>query len=530
MTLTARRKEFKDYFFDREEAARIVRFFNNELTHQLGELAGQPFKLERWQRRILRRFVGWRHRVTGYRKYRTLYLEVPRKNGKSILAAGLAIYFLDADREKGARVVCYAMNEEQAKEAVFDVATGMIEASKKLSLRITPFRKSMSVRKTASRFNLISGSKKGKHGKNLSALVGDEVHEWESRELYDALRTSMGTRTQPVEIYLTTAGFDRNSLCYEMHEWTEDVNAGRVEDPSHLGVIYAAHPDDDWTDEKVWAKANPNLGVSVRLDWLRSECEKAKKNPALENTFKRLHLNMWTEQDSRWLSIDRWDECKATYTEEEMLGRRCYAGFDLSSTQDVTALVLVFPPQEDISLQISQPKWRLLSYFFVPDDAIERRKEKRIPYFKWEKEGYMIKTPGARVNYGTVLNKMMELNDKFEIMKFSGDKWNATHLVTLMQDDGLDVEFWVQSIQSLNGPTKEFEGLVLSHEIEQDGNPVFRWMVKNLAVRSDSNGNLRPCKQKSKEKIDGVAAFLNALGRALLQKEGAYEERGIRTV
>jgi len=524
MTLTARRKEFANYFFDRDEAARVVRFFNKELTHQLGELAGKPFTLERWQRRILRRFFGWRHRVTGYRKYRTLYLEVPRKNGKSILAAGLSLYLLDADREKGARVVCYAMNEEQAKESVFDIASGMVEANPKLSGRISTFRKSMAVHKTASRFNLLSGAKKGKHGKNLSALVGDEVHEWDSREVYDALRTSMGTRTQPVEIYLTTAGFDRNSLCYEMHEWTEEVNAGRVEDPSHLGVIFAAGPEDDWMDEKVWAKANPNLGVSVRIDWLRSECEKAKKNPALENTFKRLHLNLWTEQDSRWLPIERWDECKVPYTEEEMLARKCYLGFDLSSTQDITALVLLFPPQEN------QPKWRQLNYFFVPEDAIERRKEKRIPYAQWEKAGFILKTPGARVNYGTVLNKMLELNNKFEILKHSGDKWNATHLVTLMQDAGLDVEFWVQSIQSLNAPTKEFEGLVLSRELEQNGDPVFRWMVKNLAVRQDSNGNLRPCKKKSREKIDGVAAYINALGRALLQKEGAYETRGIRSV
>ena len=312
MPLTARRQEFKDYFFDREEAARIVRFFNTQLTHHVGELAGQPFTLERWQRRILRRFVGWRHKVTGYRKYRTLYLEVPRKNGKSILAAGLAIYFLDADREKGARVVCYALNEEQAKEAVFDVASGMVERSKKLSERITVFRKSMSVRKTASRFNLISGSKKGKHGKNLSALVGDEVHEWESRDLYDALRTSMGTRTQPVEIYLTTAGYDKNTLCYEMHEWTEDVNAGRVEDPSHLGVIYAAHPDDDWTDEKVWAKANPNYGVSVSKEYMERKAKEAYERPETKNNFLVKNLNVWTNASQQFIPYDAWKECAGT--------------------------------------------------------------------------------------------------------------------------------------------------------------------------------------------------------------------------
>jgi len=525
-TLTQLRKEFADYYFDRDEANRVIRFFERELTHQLGDLAGQPFKLEQWQRYILRHFFGWKHRETGLRKYKVLYLEVPRKNGKSILAAGLGLYLTDADREPAARVVCFALNEEQAKEAVFDVAREMVYANAKLNKRIKPYTKTMVAMHSASRFQLLSGSKRGKHGKNLSAMIGDEVHEWENREVMDALRTSMVTRSQPVEIYLTTAGFDKNSLCYELHEYCMDIQEGELDDPTFFGKIYAADAEDDWTDPKTWAKANPNLGVSVRLDFLRDECAKAKRLPTYENTFKRLHLNIWTEQDTRWIPIEKWDACKAEIREDMLVGRDCYVGVDLSATQDMTAVVLLFPFFE-IDEYIVKP------FYFIPQDTLELRKTReKALYEKWIREGFLHTTPGGTTDYTFIEHKIItEWPLIYNIKKVSLDQWNATQTSVNLKNNGAPVEFWGQGFISMNSPCKKFSDLVIDKRIKHDGHPVLRFNVKNVQIQTDPAGNLKPAKDKSKGKIDGVIGILNALGRALLESRASiYDNSGIRTV
>lgn len=527
-TLTELRREFKDYYFDRDAANRVIRFFEKELTHQIGDKRGQPFKLEQWQRYILRHFYGWKHRVTGLRKYVVLYLEIPRKNGKSILAAGLSLYHLDADREPAARVVNFASDENQAREAVFNVAKEMVFSNPKMAQRITCYRNSMASMQSASNLQLLSGTRRGKHGKNISAMIGDEVHEWEDREVMDALRTSMATRSQRVEIYLTTAGFDKNSLCWEMHEYAVRVNESTYGDPeydpSFMGVIYAADPEDDWTSEEVWKKANPNLGISVQLSYLRDECEKAKRMPSYENVFKRLHLNIWTEQDSRWMPIELWDSCELVFDEEELLGDECWLGIDLATTTDIAALVALFPRPNN--------RWRILPYFFLPTDAIERRKKERVNYEVWVKQGLIETTPGAVLDFEAIRNKVKWLGDKFQVKDIAMDRWNAVQLGTQLMNDGREVIFFGQTMSALAAPTKELSSLVMSKRIEHNGNKVMRWMVKNVAVDQDSNGNIRISRKKSKEKIDGVAALVNALGRAIVVQEtgpSIYESRGVRT-
>lgn len=523
-TLTTLRAEFKDYYFDNKAAKRVVTFFERELTHQIGELKGQPFRLQKWQRYILRHFFGWKHRVTHLRKYRTLYLEIPRKNGKSILAAGLSLYLLDADREQAARVVCFASNEEQAKEAVFDVAKEMVFSNLKLNARITPYRKSMTVLKSASNFRLLSGSIKGKHGMNLSGLIGDEVHEWESREAMDALRTSMVTRLQPVEIYLTTAGFDKNSLCWELHDHALRLKDGIITDPSFMGVVYAADSDDDWTKEETWRKANPNLGVSVRLDYLRTECEKAKQMVSYENTFKRLHLNIWTEQDSRWMPIENWDNCEIDFDYNLLLKRPCFMGIDLSTTTDIAAIVLLF--------KMDNGEYQTIEKFYVPEETVlVRTKRDRIPYDLWVKQGYISATPGAVVDYDILRRDINELNTLYNIQEIAMDRWNATQLATQLQGDSFNVCFFGQNFASLSAPTKELSALVVSRKLKHKPNPVMRWMVRNVSVAQDAAGNIKPSKKKSKEKIDGVAALINALGRAIVAQDtrSVYETRGILT-
>lgn len=523
------KEEYQDYWFDEIAAQRVIRFFENELHHQLGELAGQRVKLQHWQKRILRHFFGWKSIKTGLRKYKTLYLEVPRKNGKSILAAGLALYLLDADKEPAARVACFAANEDQIRDAVFEVAKGMVEINPKLSNRMKCFKKTITAYASAGNFQILSGSKKGKHGKNLSALIGDEVHEWDNREVMDALRTSMVTRAQPVEIYLTTAGYDRNSICFELHEYARNVNLGVIKDPTFLGVIYGADENDDWTDPKVWKKANPNLGVSVRLDFLRRECLKAQEVLAYENTFKRLHLNIWTEQDSRWLSLKTWDACKMEFTIDDFKGRSCILGVDLSISVDLGALSILIPPTEKPA-DFNFDKWSVIPVFFLPKDAIAiRKKRDRIPYDDWARMGLIKTCEGGILDYLMIEHEIEEIGKILQVEEIVIDPWNAVQFAQHLKDKGLNVQFWRQGLISMNAPTKMLSELIASQKLAHNGNQVLRWNASNVAIEQDAAGNIKPSKKKSKEKIDGIVATINALGRAVIAEKttSIYEERDV---
>jgi len=516
------RKEFRDYYFDKEAADRIVRFYSKELRHLKGECAGQHFELEPWQAKILRRVFGWKHKVTHLRKYRVLYIEIPRKNGKSALGSGLALYMLDADNEPGAEVVSAAADKEQAA-LVFDAAKEMVLANYKLSSRIKPFRRSMVVYQTGSTYKVLSSEVKNKHGTNLSAIIADEVHAMPSRDLLDVLTSSMAYRAQPLTALLTTAGFDRNSICWEYHDYAKRVHEGVVEDPAFYGVIFAASPDDDWKDEKVWKKANPNWGVSVRPEFLREEFKKAREIPAYENTFKRLHLNIWTEQDSRWMPIELWDSCAGGFTAESLKGQTCFGGLDLSTTTDLAALNLLFP----------QPggRFKTLSYFFAPEDTIRRRSQKdRVPYDQWTREGFIEKTPGAICDYDFIRRRLNELRDIFNIEEVAIDPWNATQLATQLEGDDFTICFTRQGFGSLSAPTKELSALILGHKIEHNNNPVMRWCVRNIAIEQDAAGNIKPSKKRSKDRIDGIAALINGLSRAILHKDtgpSVYETQDV---
>lgn len=518
------REEFRPYFFDKKEANRVIRFFEKELTHQIGDKAGQKFVLQKWQKRILRHFFGWKFKSTHARKYKTLYLEVPRKNGKSILAAGLGLYLLDADREPAARVACFAKNEEQAMESVFNVAKEMVNSNPKLSKRIKAFKRTLVVYESASNFQLFSGSRRGKHGKNLSAVIGDEVHEWEDREVMDALRTSMVARAQPVEIYLTTAGYDRNTVWGEFRDYCEKLDEKIIKDPSFMGVIYCADDKDDWTDPKVWAKANPNLGISVREEFLKAECEKAQRVISYQNTFKRLHLNIRTTQDSRWISSELWNSCAAKFSEADLYGQECLIGIDLGSVSDITAVVLLFPQDDDVV------RYRILPYFFVPKESVPRRtRDDRVEYQYWADNGWLITTEGEICDYDAIESFITDhLNTKFKIKHISLDRWNALHLSTRLEKN-FPVSFFEQTLKSVAPPMRELEQMLIGKQILHNDHLVMNWMIKNVAVIVDSNKNKKPDKEKSKEKIDGLTALVNALGRAIVMTEdesSVYEERG----
>jgi phage terminase large subunit-like protein len=495
-------------WFDAREADRVVRFIETLCRHAKGEWAGQLLKLERWQKeRIIRPLFGWK-RPDGTRRYRKAYIEVARKNAKSTLGAALAVYLTTSDGEDGAEVYSAAADRDQAA-IIFEIARFMVEHEPALSDRCRVFRRSIVYPATASRYEVLSADVPTKHGKNAHAILFDELHAQPNRELYDVLNTSTGARRQPLMVMMTTAGFDRNSVCWETHDYAQKVLDGTVDDPYFLPVIYAADREDDWTDPRVWAKANPNMGVSIKRQYLVEECKRAQESPAYENTFRRLHLNQWTEQSVRWMPMEDWRACGAAVSEAALLGRPCYTGLDLASTMDLTAMVHVFPDDAG--------GYDILPRFWVPEETLEARTQRDLGlYRQWVAAGWLRTTPGNVTDYGFIRRDLLEDASKFQIQQIGYDPWNATQTaIELSEGDGLPMVEVRQGWRSMNEPLKELLRLVRSRQIRHGAHPVLDWMAGNMVVKTDPSGNIRPDKQKSTEKIDGMVALTMALGRSM---------------
>ncbi len=507
--------------FSEEHAARAERFFERVLQHTKGEWAGKPFDLLDWQRDLVRRLFGTLNE-DGTRQYRTCYLEVARKNGKSELAAGIALYLLFADGEEGAEVYSAAGDRDQAG-IVYNVAAEMIRRSSVLSNRckIIDSMKRVVIHKTASVYRVLSAEAASKHGYNPSGIVFDELHVQPNRDLWDVLRTGTGTRRQPLTFAITTAGYDRNSICYELHDYAQKVNSGVIDDPSFLGIVYSADESEDWTEPAVWAKANPSLGVTIKAEYLEGECQRAQTTPAYENTFRRLFLNQWTRQETRWLPLAAWDECGDSVDADDLRGRTGYAGLDLASSIDIAALVLVFPDGE---------YYDVLPFFWIPEDTIvDRSRRDRVPYDVWERQGYVIATPGNVIDYKAIKEKVRELAGLYDIQEIAYDRWGMTQLSQDLIDDGANIIPMGQGYASMSPPTKELLKLVLGKKLRHGNNPVLRWMADNMVVTQDPAGNLKPDKGKSTERIDGLVALIMALDRATRQEStsSVYDDRGL---
>lgn len=498
-------------------------FFETMLVHIEGPLAGEPFVLEPWQREIVRELFG-RKLPDGRRQYSTLYLEVPRGNGKSTFAAGLALYLLTVGGEYSAKIYSAAADKAQAA-IVFETAEKMAAASPVLNARLRAYRnRTMDFAETGSRYIVLSSDAYTKHGLNPSGIIFDELHAQPNRELYDVLRTAMGKRAQPLMVLITTAGYDRTSICWEQHEYARKVAEGIVVDPTWLVRIFAAEETDDWTDPAVWRKANPNYGVSVREEFLRKECATALESPAYQNTFRRLYLNQWTQQETRWLDMAAWDACGGALP--DLAGRVCYGGLDLASTTDIAALVLAFANTAE-----GEPHY-LLPFFWIPaENMIERERRDRVPYSTWVRQGLVTATPGNVIDYAYIRQQINDLAGLYDLREIAYDPWNATQLSIQLQDDGINMIEMRQGFASLSGPSKELLRLVLSGGVSHGGNPVLRWMADNVTARQDPAGNVKPDKGKSTGRIDGIAASVMAIGRAMLHDPEAggsvYEDRGV---
>lgn len=490
-----------------EQAAadRAVSFFSLALTHVKGEWAGQPLELQEWAYdEIIRPLFGTLNE-DGTRQYRTVYVEVARKNAKSTIAAGVALYLLVADNEPGAEVYSAAADKDQAA-IVFDMARQMVEQGP-LRKRCRVLRKSITVQKLGASYKAISADAYTKHGLNAHGVVFDEVHAQKSRDLWDVLTTSTGARRQPVVFGITTAGvYDPESICWELHDYALKVRDGVIDDPTFLPVIYAADEEDDWQSPEVWAKANPGLGVTVKNDYLAREARRAAEIPAAQNTFRRLHLNQWTSQDSRWLDMGVWDENAGEANETALLGRECWGGLDLSTNTDLSALALVFPGDT----------WHVLMRFWIPEDSIQGRVTRdRVPYDAWKRDGWLTTTPGNVVDYGFIRAEVNEIAERYDLRELAYDPWNATQLaVQLENDDGLPMVAHRQGFISMSAPCREVEKLLLGRQLAHGGHPVLKWNANNIAVKVDESGNMRPAKNKSAERIDGLVALIMAVGRA----------------
>ena len=539
----------KGYYFDATAGERVVQFIEQFCKHHKGEWAGMPLLLNEWQKFCIRVTYGWK-RPDGTRRFRISYREVARKNGKTEQAAGEAAYLLVADGEPGAEVYSTATKEDQAK-LVWEATRQMVKQSPALRQYIIPRQKRMLCERIQSIFKPLGADSTTLDGLNPHGHICDEMHAHKKRGVWDVMITGQGARRQPMNIVITTAGiYDPESIGWELHLHAQQVLDGVVEDDTFFAIIFAADEGDDWKAESTWEKANPNLDVSVKRDYLRDQSARADAQPSALNTFLRLHLNQWTAQVTRWIAVDKWDACGAAPLPAlaTRAGSLAYLGMDLSTKLDITALATLIPT----SVRADQPDgttaidttYDAYWTFWCPEELIRERARvgKSPDYAAWVRDGWLHATPGSVIDYGYIKNEIIRQRDLLRIKQLGYDPWNATQLATDLIGHGFSSEpdatrhqliEMRQGMRTLSEPSKLFETLVISGKIRHGGNPVMRWMVDNAAIRRDANDNIAPDKRSAMGKIDGLVASIMALGRAMLEPvplQSVYEKRGLRVI
>ncbi|MDP3853628.1 terminase large subunit [Phenylobacterium sp.] len=521
-------------WFDYALADEMVRQWPHLMHLTQDRFAGLPFKLNLWQEIIVRLMVGWQrpdeqldaatHEPVIYqvRVFRRLMLWVPRKNGKSEFLAALGLLFFLVDGVIDGEGYCFARDEKQAR-IVLRKMKAMIALNPDWSAGVLPYKRSFYVKDLLSTFEMLTGAEDGKHGASPTVVIGDEMHEWRSRVIAETLEEGTGARLQPVFLYGSTAGPKGNIAGDDCWSESQGILEGRIDDPHTLVCIFAADPEDDPLDEATWRKANPSIGLSPTLSYLRTQAAKAKDNPRALARFCCYHLNLWIDAAVRWFNVKKWDACAGSKDgwlkyPETLKGRPCFGGFDVSSTTDVTALIWVFPPTDD------DAKWRVLCRFWVPEDTLrDRVASDRVPYDQFKAVGALETTPGDYVDQNYIKRAIEDGLRDFDVVDIGFDSWNARKLYTdLLRDnpqlDGRVIEMR-QGIQTLGEPSKHFERLVYAGLLDHGGNPVMRWMAQNVVVRFDENLNYMPAKKRSREKIDGIVAAVMAVGLACRGEE-----------
>lgn len=498
--------------------------FINSLTHT-GDWTGKPFELRPWQEKIIRELFGT---LTdeGIRQYKTAFIFLPRKNGKTELCAAMVVYSLFGMGTQDAEIYSAAADRAQAGR-IFRAAARMIRANKALTkrCRILDSRKQIIVEATGNSFEALSADSGTKHGYNPSIVIYDELHAAKNRELYEVLETGMGTRREPLMITITTAGHDRESMEYELFDYAVKVDNGTIDDPTFYPCLYYAGDDDDWTDPAVWRKANPALGDFRSFEEMERLCKRAQAVPSQQNSFRRLYLNQHTQQDVRWLSLDDWNACECKEW-PDLSKVPCYGGMDLASTHDLTALVLCW----DFEGHTYVKPW-----FWAPQEADQRRERSAKQLLRqWDAQGHLRLTPGGVIDHEEILKDINTLADKYNIKEIGIDRqFDGTQFaVSLQKQAGITPEMFAMTINHLSPGCKKLEALMMAKQLRHDGNPVLRWNVGNVVARTDCNDNIRPEKQKSSEKIDGVVAMVIALTKSEKAKPtpSVYGLRGLLTI
>jgi len=495
-----------------------------------GDFYGQPFTLLDWQHEVLWNVYGTT-KDNGYRQYQYAYLEIPKKNGKTELTAAVSLYHLVCDGP-GGQIYCCAADREQAS-LVYKAAKQMIEQDEALEqlLNVVDSKKEIYNRETGTYLKVLSAEAYTKHGINPTVVIFDELHAQPNRELWDVMTFGAGSaRKEPLWWVITTAGDDpdRNSIGWEIHEKARKIRDGELKNPKWYVKIFGAPEDADIYDEKVWFAANPSLGVSITLETLRLEALDAKESEAYERLFRWLRLNQWIAlKRIGWLPLTLWDNTVGEWNPAELVGKYCYAGLDLSSTTDLTAIALLFPPQKGLS------EWRCIFKAFIPlENMKERVKRDKVPYDDWVKQGYLTATEGDAVDYETVQLQIESYSKQYKIKWLCADKWNSAMLTQNLAKKGIKTIEIEQTMNGLSPGMKEIERLLRTGQLTHDKNPLARWCFGNVIVATDGNENIKPMKNKSIERIDLIVALIDAMAAALRleKKVSAYEEHGIRVV
>ena len=498
-----------DCWFDVEAAWQAVNFGPQFFTHVKGAKGGQPIELEEWQAALLAALFGWKRKDSNLRRFQIAYVEIGRGNGKSTLCVIIAGILLYIDEEPGADIFSAAGTRDQARE-VFGPFKHNVLSNPDLNSISQCYQNSIThldenTCLPVGVYKAIAADADFQHGGSPHGVIFDELHVQPNRDLWDVLQTGKIKRRQPLTVAITTAGFDKHSICYEQRQWAEKVRDGIVNDPEFLPCIYAADLTDDWTSPDTWRKANPNLGVSIQEEDIAKECAKAKEIPGYENTFKRLHLNLWTETDVRWLTLESWRKGNAALP--DLTGEPCWCGLDLSTTTDLSAFAMAFPRPDG--------GYYLVVKCWAPQErARQRAKRDRVPYLEWAQKGFLKLTPGDVVDYDVIRADINALAEIYQIQDIAIDRWNAAQITTQLQGDGLNVAMFGQGYASMSPAAKEFEKLVIQGALQHGGNPLLEWMAMNVAIEQDAAGNIKPSKKKSTERIDGIVAAVMAVGRA----------------
>lgn len=502
-------KQGLDWYFNTDRASHALEFFGEWLRHSKGKFAGKPFDLLPWQIELIAELFGWVRVDDETRRYRVAYISTAKKSGKSTLLAGIGLYLLVMDGENGAEVYGAAADREQAS-VVYREAASMVRASPQLSrvLEVIDSRRTIAYRKEASFYRVLSADAFRAEGLNIHGLLFDELHAQKDRRLWDALRYGGAARAQPLLCSITTAGYDRNSICFEQYSYAKAVLRDWKHDPTFFPCVYEADEKDDWTAEDTWPKANPSWGVTIKPEDFAADCREAQLSNTKENAFKRYRLNTWTAQDTRWIKMDAWDSCAAA-PPAPLEGRECWCGLDLATTFDTSAFVAVFPAEDGYV--------DVLCRFWIPgDNATERERKDRVPYTVWAKDpkNGLTMTPGNVTDYDVIRRDIVEFSKKYNVRQIAIDRWNATQLALQLQGDGLEVIGFGQGMGSMSSPSKTLEALIASGKVRHGGNSVLAWMAGNASVKVDAAGNIKPVKPKhgSAERIDGIVALVMAIG------------------